>query len=122
MTAEHLEIGAKGEELAVEFLKAKKYSILGRNYKTKFGEIDIIARKSGVLIFVEVKTMVFGGSLRPEDNLHGHKQARILKSSKIYMMENKLTDVPWQIDLLAIDVNEDGEKKEIRHMESVIWG
>lgn len=121
MSAEHLKIGARGEDLAVEFLKAKKYSILGRNYKTKFGEIDIIARKSGVLIFVEVKTMVFGGSLRPEDNLHSHKQSRILKSAKIYMMENKLTDVPWQIDLVAIDLDEDGEKKEIRHIEGVIF-
>ena len=120
MSAEHLKIGAKGEDLAVEFLKAKKYSILGRNYKTKFGEIDIIARKSGVWVFVEVKTMVAGGSLRPEDNLHVRKQGRFLRSAKIYLVEEKLADIPWQIDLLAIDVDENGDVKEIRHLEKVI--
>lgn len=49
-------MGLWGENKAVEFLKAKKYIILARNYHSRFGEIDIIARKQNTIIFVEVKT------------------------------------------------------------------
>ena len=49
-------MGLWGENKAVEFLKAKNYTILARNYHSRFGEIDIIARKQSTIIFVEVKT------------------------------------------------------------------
>ena len=49
-------MGLWGENKAVEFLKAKNYTILARNYHSRFGEIDIIARKQNTIIFVEVKT------------------------------------------------------------------
>ena len=49
-------LGNQGEELAANFLKKNKYKIINRNYRTPYGEIDIIARKNKLIVFVEVKT------------------------------------------------------------------
>ncbi len=51
-----MKLGEKGEELAVRFLKKKGYKIIKQNYKTRIGEIDIIARDGNALVFIEVKT------------------------------------------------------------------
>ena len=81
--ARHNEVGQKGEEIASKYLEKKGFTIQDRNYRKKWGEIDIVAFKDKVLHFVEVKTVSrrsFGGhfeqevnNFRPEDNMHPWK-------------------------------------------------
>ena len=67
--SKHLRTGRRGEKIAVKLLKAKQYSILVRNYSSLKGEIDIVARDGGILVFVEVKTRSSNSRTRPAEGL-----------------------------------------------------
>ena len=119
MTAEHLEIGAKGEGLAVEFLKAKKYSILGRNYKTKFGEIDIIASIHNILVFVEVKTRIGNTFGTPEEAVTPRKIREVVMTAEYYYLLHPDLPKSFRIDCVAIELYPDRALKELRHIENI---
>ena len=100
--------GTGGEILAVNFLKKKKYKILETNFSNHVGEIDIIAEKDGVIVFVEVKrrqTLQYG---RPIEAVDTRKQNKIRKVAEIYLMlKNKtLADVTFDvIEILGDEIN-----------------
>lgn len=116
------EIGKIGENLAVEHLKHRNYKILERNYKKRWlGEIDIIAQKSGILIFVEVKALIKSKNL-PEDSINYFKKQKLIKTAKFYLMEKKISsNIKWQIDVIAIDLDEEGKLLDLRHIENAIY-
>ena len=94
MTQERLSLGKMGEELAVTQLKAMKYQILERNYRCPLGEMDIIAREKGSLVFVEVKTRAtrdFGG---PAAAVHERKQRQLSRVALLYLNHKKIRDIP----------------------------
>jgi putative endonuclease len=101
-------LGKEGEELAVRFLKKEGYRIIDKNYRTPFGEIDIIADDGGVLVFVEVKTRsgdVFGFPFEAVDR---RKRDKIRKVALCYLKKIR-KEPPARFDVLSIDF-EDGEK------------
>lgn len=105
-------LGVSGETLACNYLKKKGYKLIERNYKNKIGEIDIIASKKNMIVFVEVKTRettMFGN---PSEAVDYHKQNKIHKVSKRFLQENKLTDVPCSFDVIEVV----GDK--INHIEN----
>lgn len=100
-------IGSKWEEQAVMLLESKGYEILERNYRCKIGEIDIIAKDDGVLVFVEVKYR--------SDNTYGYsieavtpaKQRTIRKVAQYYMtVVYKSQYVPCRFDVIGFDVSD----------------
>lgn len=106
-------LGKKGERIAKEFLKKKGYSILKENYRTPFGEIDIIAREKDVLVFVEVKTrtdLTFGS---PFEAVNERKKEKTKKVALSFMKGLK-KECPARFDVLSINV-EDGKEK-IEHI------
>jgi putative endonuclease len=97
------EEGRRGEERAEEYLKGNGYRILEKNYRTPFGEIDIVAEEKGTLVFVEVKkrnTPRFGSPFEAVDAL---KRKRILRSALFYMKERRQTRRRVRFDVLGID-------------------
>lgn len=102
--------GNIGEDLACAYLVKKGYKIIVRNYRKKFGEIDIIGReRDGTLVFIEVKALFEGGvgstNLSPEDNLTSAKLVKFKKICAAYA--NRHPDLindkrGWRMDLLAI--------------------
>ena len=100
--------GDGGEIRAVKFLEDKKYKILQTNFKTKFGEIDIIAFKDGVIVFVEVKersTLAFG---RPIEAVDYRKQQKIRRVAEYYLMIKHKTEADCRFDVVEIlgdDIN-----------------
>jgi len=110
-------LGQIGEDLAEEYLKKGGYKILKRNYKTPFGEIDIIAKKNNKIIFFEVKTLK-SKEIAPEDQMTERKKSHILKTVQFYI-NSKNIDFDWQIDLIAINfLNE--SKCKLRHLRNVL--
>lgn len=78
--------GKKGETKAVLFLKKHGYKILETNFKNKIGEIDIIAEKDNIIVFVEVKNRSTYGFGRPIEAVDFRKQSKIKKVAEIYLM------------------------------------
>lgn len=127
-------VGDKGESIACEYLVKKEYEILGRNYRIKFGEIDIIARKKSKLFrsllfggdktihFIEVKTIIGNEkNFFPEEKVDRRKRQKLRRLAEIWLDKNKFPqDQPCQIDVIGVIMDDIGEEPEIRHFENVV--
>lgn len=113
--AAHLTLGKKGENLAVKFLLDEHYKILERNYKSEKYEIDIIAFKDGLLVFVEVKTRATDKFGEPEESVGYRKENHIAEAAEYFMdhYEEDFTDVRY--DIISIILNE--STTLIKHIE-----
>jgi len=107
------QLGQLGEDIACEYLVKNKYKIIGRNFRQKWGELDIIATAPDkTLVFAEVKTMTSSGDngLKPEDQLTQAKLKKLQKTASLYaghypeLVNDKRG---WRIDLVAISVKND---------------
>ena len=115
-------LGDIGERIAKNYLEAKRYKILDKNFRySKLGELDIIARKGDDIIFIEVKARMRKGlsEFEPEDNITRTKQKKLVKLAQIWLAKQRLTDSPWQIDILAIEIYRN-TSFDIRHLENAI--
>lgn len=102
MSKENLYLGKAGEAQAVDFLKNTGYLIVSRNYKTKLGEIDIIAWEKDILCFIEVKTRTTDKFGFPENALTLHKQKQISQTALVFLKERKLLDKKARFDVVSI--------------------
>lgn len=103
MDRQNLFFGLKGENLAVDFLREKGYKILKRNYKTKLGEIDIIAEDKGTLAFVEVKARHTDRFGLPCAAVSATKQRQISKTALVFLKEKELLDRKARFDVVSIE-------------------
>ena len=98
----NLEFGKTAENTAAKFLKAKGYKILERNYKSKFGEIDIIAQQKGVICFLEVKARHSLKQGFPQEAVSFSKQRQISRVAVNYLKTYNLLDRPARFDVVAL--------------------
>lgn len=113
--------GALGEKEAQEYLKSKGYQILARNFKRKWGELDIVAKKKRVIVFCEVKTIREINDFHPIDEITPKKQRQLSKMARIYLSENKFpADTAYQIDIIGVITGHSGDVLNIEHLENVI--
>jgi putative endonuclease len=99
-------LGISGEDLACAELQRRGYAIVERRYRTRLGEIDIIAKDGLTIVFVEVKarmTQDFGGAAAA---MTGWKQRRISRMAADYLARQRLHDCPCRFDVVAIDFDE----------------
>lgn len=108
-----------GEERATNFLKNNGYLILARNFRTNFGEIDIIARKDEEYIFVEVKTRTSKKYGRPVDSINQIKRKHIVQASKYYIYINNLQNKCVRYDIIEVYINE--KNHFINHIKNVFF-
>jgi len=123
MTQKRILLGKKGEDLAIDKLRALKYKIIERNYKCALGEIDIIAREKDTWVFVEVKTRAtkdFGG---PAAGVHEYKQRQLSKVALMYLNQRKISEVPARFDVVAVELISSSPKIEvIRNAFDLLYG
>jgi putative endonuclease len=103
-TNAHILTGQRGESLAADYLQKQGYTILHRNYRYKRSEIDIIAVKDGLLIFVEVKTRttdVFGF---PEEAVNRRKERILLNAAEVFIHWRKW-EKDIRFDIIAITLS-----------------
>lgn len=96
-------LGSRGEDTAVAYLKQLNYKILERNYKSHFGEIDIIAMDKKHTVFIEVKsrkTFLFGS---PHESIIKEKKRRITLTAIDYIQRNHLENKPLRFDVVGIN-------------------
>ena len=98
--------GKSGEDLACQELRRRGYAILARGYRSRFGEIDIVAKHGDTTVFVEVKARAgddFGGGAAAVTPL---KQQRISQMAIDYLSRNKLHDTPCRFDVVTVDLKD----------------
>ena len=105
MTERRLIVGRTGEDAAVQYLLQRGYCVLERNYRCRFGEIDLIARDGSTLSFIEVKTRrsrTFGPAAEAVTRT---KQRHLVKASQMYMAQHGKHDDFCRFDVVTIDMN-----------------
>ncbi len=100
-------IGNGGEAFVAEYLKKKGYIISARNYRTRFGEIDVIAENDDEILFVEVKTRAEDSRVRPYEYVNTPKQRRIITTANIYLQHNGFGLKP-RFDVAEVFVSPNG--------------
>ena len=101
---DRLTLGKQGEELACRELKRRGYAILARRFRTRFGEIDIVARDGSSLVFVEVKTRASTAYGTAAEAVTGRKQAKISLMASEFLLRRGAPAVPCRFDVVAVAV------------------
>jgi putative endonuclease len=107
------EIGDVGERIAVQALQTYGYRIVERNWHWSGGEADVIAQHGDFYVLVEVKLRRSGGEHAAEEAITPAKKAKLLNTVQVYMTDHNLTDFPWRIDVVAIDMTFAGKVKRL---------
>ena len=110
--------GEFGENLAKNYLIKKGYKILSTRYKTKHGEIDIIAEYKNYLVFCEVKTRTNTNFGYPEESVNKEKLKKIAKTGYFYINEKNINK-HFQIDVIGIQINKLKKKAKLNHYKNV---
>ncbi|OGG79146.1 hypothetical protein A3A39_00655 [Candidatus Kaiserbacteria bacterium RIFCSPLOWO2_01_FULL_54_13] len=120
-------VGKGGEDIACQFLARKGYKIIERNFRRKWGEIDIIAEMEGIVRFVEVKAVSrpdrsgFSREMdyRPEELVHRTKLKKLARTAALYMEEHR-DPREFQIDVVGVIVNEATRSARCRLFEQAL--
>lgn len=110
--------GNLGEQMATDFLINKGYEILERNWRFSRAEIDIIARKAQILVFIEVKTRTSNAFGQPEEFLN-QKQEKLITDAAAVYMERKGHEWEFRFDIIAITL--DQAEQQIQHFEDAFF-
>jgi putative endonuclease len=106
----HLDLGARGEKIAGQFLRRKGYKILYRNFQVRRGgEVDIVCRDGDVLVFVEVKTRSGEDFGRPIDAVNRQKQMRISRGGLAWLRLLDNPDISFRFDVVEVLMPSEGE-------------
>lgn len=95
-------IGRQGEDIAADWLRSHNYTIVTRNYRQRFGEVDIIARQDEWLVFIEVKTRSSDRFGSPLDSVTEKKQQQLSRIANDYLSRNDVRDVPCRFDVVSV--------------------
>lgn len=102
MVAKNIERGIQGEDIAVSALKKSRYKIIERNYRTRAGEIDIVAQEGKCIVFVEVRTRASVEYGFPQETVVARKQKKLCRAARWYLQKNRIEDIPCRFDVVAI--------------------
>ncbi|MFA5020838.1 MAG: YraN family protein [Patescibacteria group bacterium] len=106
-------LGAYGEDLAANFLAGKGCRIISRNFRTAYGEIDLIAQSGDELLFVEVKTRTASGYGYPELAVNRQKISHLAKAAEIYLNKTSRRSC-WRLDIVSVEINKPAKLAKIR--------
>jgi len=111
--------GQLGEKLAQDFLKGRGYEIVATNYRTRDGEIDIIASKDDVLVFVEVRAKSSRAFGTPEESVTLRKKQKLVLVAQDYVQKHEIKE-PWRIDFIAVELDSKGNPLRIEQIENAV--
>lgn len=111
MTNTRIDIGKRGETLAISFLKKNGYRIIESNFRCRYGEIDIIAQEGKTVAFIEVKTKTNNRFGSPTQAIDLRKQRQVSKTALIYISQKRLTNYSARFDVVGVNIK--GSNSEI---------
>jgi len=96
------ELGKRGEDIAIKFLKEKGYRIIERNYRCPMGEVDVVAEDKETLVFVEVKTRTSTNFGLPEEAVSYRKKQHLSRIASFYLLYHKIKEANCRFDVVSI--------------------
>lgn len=118
MKLNHKKTGNFGEEIAARNLEENGYVILNRNFRCRFGEIDIIARDGDTVVFVEVKTRRGRKYGEAEEAVDYRKQRKLRQLAEYYLMKHHLVSQKCRFDVCSVYLDQDNHAAEIKILKS----
>lgn len=112
-------LGSDGEKIASKYLLEQGLLIINRNVRSKFGEIDIIAWRTGTIHFVEVKTRIGDEHGKPYEAITYHKLTHMRRSAEHYVLKNRLTRHKLSLDVISIILHPDHTVQNITFFENI---
>lgn len=121
MTFSTNKVGKIGEQLALQYLLKKDFTIKAQNFYTRYGEIDIIAQEDNKLHFVEVKTRVGIVKGKPYEAVTARKLNHLKHAIHYYILKNKVKDYRLSLDVVSIVLDSELHLVELQFFESLDW-
>jgi putative endonuclease len=115
------ELGRLGEDTANKYLLRNGYTVLEKNFRTRFGEIDIIARDGKYLVFIEVKARNGTKYGYPREAVDKYKQVKIIHMAEIYILRKKLNDIPVRFDVVEVIVEKEDCIKSVEVIKNAFY-
>ncbi|MCX6070716.1 MAG: YraN family protein [Chloroflexi bacterium] len=113
-------LGAWGEAAARQYLEGNGYRVRACNWRCAEGEIDLVAETEGTLVFVEVKTRRGADFGTPQDAVGPRKAKNLLLAASRYLEEQKLDDVDWRVDVIAITAEPGPRVLNLEHITDAV--
>ena len=129
---EKRKLGDIGENIACDYLINHGFEVLDRNYLRKWGELDIVVKKSNIIHFIEVKSVscvtlpidvthiTSKDAYRPEENVHPQKLRRLARAIQTYILEKRLDNLDWQLDIVTVKIDRTNRKARVEMLENII--
>lgn len=117
-TKDPKKLGRLAEDLSAWYFRLKGYRLLARNWRTRWGEIDLVVGKGNTLVFVEVKARKNLSRGSPEEALTPHKKKKLIKLAQAFLATQKTEASHFRFDLVAVDFSH--TKPQIRHYQGII--
>jgi len=114
----NLDVGKLGENIAKNYLKKRGYKIIEQNYRTKYAEIDLVAKKDDALVFIEVRTKTGEQFGAPEETINKRKMRKLQMNALAYTSRIKWPG-PYRIDTVCIVLDGNQSLKRINHYENI---
>ena len=111
--SDRIRIGREGEDIAVAYLKREGYTVLDRNYRCLFGEVDIVAKDGDTIVFVEVKSRRSDRFGDPQMAVGVEKQKKLCRISMKYLEEHRLYPCNARFDVVAVKMFPAGNQVEV---------
>ncbi len=109
-------VGRRGEELAARHLQQIGLTVVDRNVRLPWGEVDLVAREGDELVFVEVKTRIGDASTAPDEIVSLAKLQRLERLAETYVERLGDPDVDWRVDVIAVVLGRDGRVVRLDHL------
>lgn len=115
-------LGRRGELLAKRHLEETGYEILEANFRTRLGEIDLVARRDDCLVFVEVRTRRGGSLGTPEESMTAKKREHLIAAAQEYLQSRGVEESQWRIDFIAVEMDGRGRLRRVEHVVNAVEG
>lgn len=112
--------GESGERIAAAYLKKRGYRILRSNFRTPFGEIDIVAKLGRVIVFVEVKSRITSSFGPPYLSVTKTKERHIVKNALFYLKRMRISDADWRIDIVSVKLDHECRPESVEIIENAV--
>jgi len=115
----NISVGRLGEDKAAEYLRSLGYTILCRNFRTRLGELDIVAEKNNIITFCEVKTRVGDAKGKPYEAVDQRKLSHLQKACQLYLLKNNIKSAKLSLQVISIELYNDLTIKQIQMFEVI---